>query len=222
MFNVKMHLRANFWKEISVSVIYFFNRLKYQRKSKWYMENRRKANQTNLKDTSEKYGKLYVFFLEVCRRFIDDKLHVGLGLPEDGKEMYEYLDQRLCSWYDEPYEDIIYGFNFLSTKEKKLLVPRDGKIKVANVDFGIYFKIISFLGGHWTYKKLGRYMVNVRNHLCHIPVASLRKEKTQHEFDGDIKQMGQDFEEAGISRDLLDECEKDIFNRVTNSKETLE
>lgn len=216
-----MHLGANFWKEISASVIYFFNRLKYQRKGKWYMENR-ETNQTNLKDTSEKYGKLYVFFLEVCRRFIDAELHVRLRLPEDGEKMYEYLDEKLCSWYDEPYEDIIYGFKFLSSKEKKLLVPTDGKIKVENLDFGIYFKIISFLGGHWTYEKLGRYMVNVRNHLCHIPVVSLRKEKSQHEFYSDIKQMGQDFEDAGISRDLLNECEKDIFNRVTNNTETLE
>ena len=189
---------------------FLFNRLRYQRKTKTYMEL-----QTNLKDTSEKYGKLYGFFLEVCRRFIDDEIHNEIGLPEDGEEMYNYLEEQLESWFEEPYGEIIYGFDFLSKKEKQLLVPRDRIIKVANLDYGIYFKIISFIGGELRYNKLGQYMARVRNYICHVPVVSLRKEKSQYEFDGDVLQMGLDFQDAGISKTLLDECEMSIFNRIT-------
>ena len=178
------------------------------------MEIPRNANQANLQDTSEKYGRLYAFFLEVCRCFIDDEVHVRMRLPEDGREMYDYLDEVLCSRYDEPYDEIIYGFHFLSMKEKQILAPRDGVINVENLDIGIYLKIISILGGCLKYETLGHYLTKVRNNLCHIPVVSLRRRRSQYDFDIDIVLIGQRFQLAGISRTLLDDCEMRIFNRV--------
>lgn len=171
--------------------------------------------------TSEKYGQLYVFFLEVCRSFIDNKLHVGMGVPEDGEEMYAYLDEKSYDSYQEPYEEIISSLEYLSEREKEILRPSDGIIKVENLDFVIYLKIIRFLGRNWKYKNLSRYMIKVRNHLCHIPVVSLRREKSQNELDGEILQMRQDLEHAGISRALLYECEMRIFNRIARRRNNI-
>ena len=151
------------------------------------------------------YGKLYAYFLEVCRHVIDTKLHHEMGVPEVGQEMYEYLNRRLSDRFQRPYDGIIMEAEFLSNEEKDHLLPGNRIIDVSNLDVSLSFKIYRLLGGRIA-KKLSCQIVGVRNYLCHIPVAELRGNMNQEEFNSTFQLLRKDLEDAGIERELLDWC----------------
>ena len=159
---------------------------------------------------SEDYGKLYAYFLEVCRHFIDRKLHHEMGVPEIGQEMYEYLNRRLSDRFQKPYNGIIMEAEFLSNEEKYYLLPGNRIINESDLDVSLNFKIYRLLGGKIA-KKLSCQIVGVRNYLCHIPVAELRGSMNQEEFNLTFQLLREDLEDAGIERELLDWCEMKIL-----------
>lgn len=159
---------------------------------------------------SEDYGKLYAYFLEVCRHFIDRKLHHEMGVPEIGQEMYEYLNRRLSDRFQKPYNGIITEAEFLSNEEKDYLLPGNRIINESKLDVSLNFKIYRLLGGKIA-KKLSYQIVRVRNYLCHIPVAELRGSMNQEEFNLTFQLLREDLEDAGIERELLDWCEMKIL-----------
>ena len=159
---------------------------------------------------SEDYGKLYAYFLEVCRHFIDRKLHHEMGVPEIGQEMYEYLNRRLSDRFQKPYNGIIMEAEFLSNEEKYYLLPGNRIINESKLDVSLNFKIYRLLGGKIA-KKLSCQIVGVRNYLCHIPVAELRGSMNQEEFNLTFQLLREDLEDAGIERELLDWCEMKIL-----------
>ena len=159
---------------------------------------------------SEDYGKLYAYFLEVCRHFIDRKLHHEMGVPEIGQEMYEYLNRRLSDRFQKPYNGIIMEAEFLSNEEKDYLLPGNRIINESKLDVSLNFKIYRLLGGKIA-KKLSCQIVGVRNYLCHIPVAELRGSMNQEEFNLTFQLLREDLEDAGIERELLDWCEMKIL-----------
>ena len=160
----------------------------------------------------EIYGKLYAYFLEVCRHVIDRKLHDEMGVPEIGQEIYEYLNRRLSDKFKKPYDGIIMEAEFLSREEKDYLLPGNRIIDVSDLDVSLSFKIYRLLGGRIA-KKLSCQIVGARNYLCHIPVTSLRVNMNQEEFNSTFQVLKKDLEDAGIERELLDWCEMNIFYR---------
>ena len=157
----------------------------------------------------EIYGKLYAYFLEVCRHVIDRKLHDEMGVPEIGQEIYEYLNRRLSDKFKKPYDGIIMEAEFLSREEKDYLLPGNRIIDVSDLDVSLSFKIYRLLGGRIA-KKLSCQIVGARNYLCHIPVSSLRG-NNQEEFNLTFQLLKEDLEDAGIERELLDWCEMEHF-----------
>lgn len=157
----------------------------------------------------EIYGKLYAYFLEVCRHVIDKKLHDEMGVPEIGQEIYEYLNRRLSDKFKKPYDGIIMEAEFLSREEKDYLLPGNRIIDVSDLDVSLSFKIYRLLGGRIA-KKLSCQIVGARNYLCHIPVSSLRG-NNQEEFNSTFQLLKEDLEDAGIERELLDWCEMEHF-----------
>ena len=157
----------------------------------------------------EIYGKLYAYFLEVCRHVIDRKLHDEMGVPEIGQEIYEYLNRRLSDKFKKPYDGIIMEAEFLSREEKDYLLPGNRIIDVSDLDVSLSFKIYRLLGGRIA-KKLSCQIVGARNYWCHIPVSSLRG-NNQEEFNSTFQLLKEDLEDAGIERELLDWCEMEHF-----------
>ena len=165
-----------------------------------------------MENSCEKYGKLYAYFLEVCRHFIDQKLHEEMGVSDVGQEFYEDLNRRLSDQRGEPYEDIIKKCGFLLENEKRYLLPENRIIDLEDLDVTIHFKIIRLLRGSVA-KKLACHVAEVRNYLCHVPVANLREGMDSEDFSSLFQLIRQNLEDAGITKDLLKWCEKKILKR---------
>ena len=76
-------------------------------------------------DSCEKYGKLYAYFLEVCRRFIYKKLHGEMCVAEFGQELYEWSNRWLSDRFDRSYEAVLRDNAFLSEEERGYLSPEN-------------------------------------------------------------------------------------------------
>ena len=162
-------------------------------------------------DSCEKYGKLYAYFLEVCRHFIYKKLHEEMYVPEFGQEMYEWLNRWLSDRFDRSYEAVFRDYAFLSEKERGYLSPGNQIIDVAQLDISMHFKIIGLLEPHLG-RKCQEYIANARNCLCHIPVEKLWQSINQQEFNSQLKWLREGLKSAGINRELLNFCEKNILS----------
>ena len=157
----------------------------------------------------EKYGKLYAYFLEVCRHFMYRKLHEEMFVPEFGQEMYEWLNRWLSDRFDRSYEAVHRDNAFLSEEEQ--FSPENWIIHVAHLDISMYFKIIRLWEPH-----LGRrcwvYIANATNYLCHIPVEKLWQNINQQEFNSQLKWLREGLKSAGIDRELLNFCKRNILS----------
>ena len=157
------------------------------------------------------YGELYAYFLDVCKHYVDDKIHTKMGLSKSGQEMYEELNRQLSDQWFETYEDIIESSKFFSRKEKLNLLPKDKIIKEKNLDGSIYLKIMLLLGESKD-SELISYMLTVRNKLCHMPMVCLREEeKSQDDFELNLNFIKQNLEDLGIPSNLLEVCERNVF-----------
>ena len=160
----------------------------------------------------KRYGKVYAYFLDVCKHYLDDKIHTKMGLSKNGQEMYEELNRQLSDKYFETYEDIIESLKCFSRKEKLYLLPKDKTIKENNLDSSIYLKIMLLLGESKD-SKLIDYMLTVRNKLCHIPMVSLREEEmSQDDFELNLNFIKQNLEDLGIPSNLLERCERNVLS----------
>ena len=156
------------------------------------------------------YGQIYGYFLEVCRRYIDSLCHNEYGLPRNGTDMYNYLNQNSVEWYDMRYEDIVKAKRFPIYIER-ILLPENGTIEVNKLDARMYFKIIEILEGSIRKRT---HMDFVRNYLCHVPMKVLQRPMAVDDFRGIMQLMRHNFEAYGICRELLREIEEYIFHPV--------
>ena len=165
--------------------------------------------------SSEKYGRLYAYFLEVCRHFLYRKLHDEMQLPHIGQEMYEFLNRQLSDKFEKTYEAVLRDSEFLSDKDRNYLSPENRIINVSKLDISIQIKIIRLLKA-----PIGRrrweYIASIRNYLCHIPNEELRRNMTQQEFESKLYRLKRNLESVGIDRDLLNSCERNILNGRNN------
>ena len=154
-------------------------------------------------DACENYGKLYTYFLEVCKNFIEHNLYERMGIPKDGYGMYLYLIRHLS------HRDIRHSA-FLSDQEKAFLLPNNNFIQVQNLDIIIHFKIIRLLDEEVP-ERLSRRVRQIRNWLCHLSLEELRETMEQKDFNGKLQLIIQNLEEAGIDIELLMWCKDKIF-----------
>ena len=165
--------------------------------------------------SSEKYGRLYAYFLEVCRHFLYRKLHHEMRVPQIGQEMYEFLNRRLSDKFKKIYDAVLRDSEFLSDRDRNYLSPENRIINVSKLDISIQIKIIRLLKA-----PIGRrrweYIASIRNYLCHIPNEELRRNMTQQEFESKLYRLKRNLESVGTDRDLLNSCERNILNGRNN------
>lgn len=159
----------------------------------------------------EKFGRLYAYFLEVCRRFINKKLHEEMCVPKFGQEMYECLNRWLSDRFDQSYEEALRDSAFLSDEDRGYLSPENRIIEVEQFDISMHLKIIRLLEPCFG-RRRWEYIAKVRNYLCHIPVEVLQRNMNQQEFNYQLNWLREDLEFAGIDRELLNSCESNILN----------
>lgn len=157
------------------------------------------------------FGRLYAYFLEVCRHFIYEKLHQELGLPELGQEMYEWLNRCLSEHFEQSYEVVLNDSGFLSEEDRDYLSPEDRIIDTSKLDVSMHFKIMRLLEPRQGSRRW-KYIADVRNYLCHIPVKELRRNMNEEEFSYQLFWMRKELHYAGIDEDLLDRCERNILS----------
>ena len=158
----------------------------------------------------EDFGKLYAYFLEVCRHFLYEKLHQQFGVPELGQEMYEWLNRCLSEDFEQSYEVVLNNSGFLSEEDRGFLSPENRIIDTAKLDVSMHFKIMRLLeprqgNRRWT------YIAKVRNYLCHIPVEELRRNMDQDQFSDALFWIRKELYYFGIDENLLDRCQRNII-----------
>ena len=157
-------------------------------------------------DTSTRYGKLYSYLLEVSKEVIYQILHDHMDVPSTSKEMYDHFKskkilQKILEW------------EYLSKKQKNILLPDNEEIDLRKLDFTIYYQIYSILDGNYQ-KGLLEYLRNLRNTLCHLSLVSLRNDFSKVEFEKKWRKTTKDFEYFSVDTDLLERCQKNIRDRI--------
>ena len=142
------------------------------------------------------YGKLYAYFLEVCKREIYRRIR-SPDFPEDGQEMYEYLDQQISDRWGMSFKDLIE--KRLPRHKRKLFLHQDRIIDVTALDVSMYFTIIEILGG-----KVGSNFVRIRNHLCHIPMKLLQTEMSSRTFKKELNSMKRSLQADDVDPTMFD------------------
>ena len=175
------------------------------------------TEQRTFMDTCHMKGNLYAFFLEISKSLVYDILHIKLNVPANGGKMYKYLKKRFGN--ENAYKEEINKLEFLLDYQRKELLPRDGKMKLEEMDVTIYMVIIKLVGGK-AYADLVRYMSNLRNELCHVSFISLKKGMSEKDFKNDLRIMIYNFKNHGANIAWLDMCKEDILKRIKNDKTT--
>ena len=143
------------------------------------------------------YGKLYAYFLEVCRREIYRRIP-SPDFPEDGQEMYEYLDQQISDGWSMSFKDFIEK-EHLPRHKRKPFLHQDRIIDVTALDVSMYFTIIKILGGN-----VGSNFVRIRNHLCHIPMTFLQIEMSSRSFEKELNSMKRSLQADDVDPTMFD------------------
>lgn len=157
-------------------------------------------------DTSTRYGKLYSYFLEVAKEVLYKILHDDMDVPETSKEMYKFFNEK-------NFKEKVSKCDYLSDKQKKFLFPDNGEIDFSKLDFTMYCHIYSLLNGRRE-KGLVNYLKKLRNYLCHLPMASIRKDFSQAEFEKYWNKTTKDFDYYLHGHcDLLEKCQKNIRDK---------
>ena len=147
------------------------------------------------------YGKLYAYFLEVCKREIYRRIR-SPDFPEDGQEMYEYLDQQISDRWGMSFKDFIE--KRLPRHKRKLFLHQDRIIDVTALDVSMYFTIIKILGGN-----VGSNFVKIRNRLCHIPMELLQAKMKPRRFKKELNSMKRSLQ--------ADDVDPTMFDNVVNT-----
>ena len=156
------------------------------------------------------FGKLYAYFLEVCRHFIYKKLYQELRVPELGQEMYEWLNRCLSEHFEQSYDVVLNNSGFLSEEDRDFLLPEDRIIDTTKLDVSMHFKIMRLLEPRQGIRRW-KYIASVRNYLCHIPVERLQQNMDQDEFNNQLFWITKELQYAGVDENLLDRCRRNIL-----------
>ena len=153
-------------------------------------------------DACEGHGKLYVYFLKIAREVIYKRLHEK-GFPNGGKAMYQYLEKQKKL-------KLIENSEYLSNRQKQLLLPKNGIIDPEKLDVTMYAQICIFLGYE---KDFMLFMIKTRNALCHPSMTKLKKDLSDEDFDADWKLTTDSFIHYHVDHKLLDKCKEDILKK---------
>ena len=69
---------------------------------------------------------MIAYFLTVCAKDLLKLLHQDHNVPENGKDMLEFLSQTLPDIHGKEYSNLIVASLFLTTPETFTLLPKDG------------------------------------------------------------------------------------------------
>lgn len=164
-----------------------------------------------LTNTCKEKGKLYAYFLEIAKYFVNSRLHQKLGVPNNGSGMYLHLKNYVTKTENEKYETRISKCKILKGDQKKYLLPTNEEIDLEKLDFSMCVYIIQLLG--WKKdKKLIKYMKNLRNTLCHISMFKLQEDISQEELNRDIEEIKSYLSGCGIKMESLNRLETQIYN----------
>ena len=150
--------------------------------------------------TPARVGKLYAYFLDISNRIIRNIVHEEMHVPQTGDAMYNVLVNKLASGNTERYNNTINDNTFLSNLQKKLLAPESQTIEVEKLDFSIYVQIFLLLGGN-IHRSGIKYLINLRNYLCHF---SIRGCMAEDDFMMALTNMTNQFEAFNFCRDFLE------------------
>ena len=170
-------------------------------------------SKVNVMDTCQNYGKLYAFFLEVCRLHIDDVCPRFLHKSDKDRVMLKFLKQAIRRKYREPYRSVIWRC-FTGMERKQLLVESD-EIPLKKLDCYTFLKIIKVLE---TDNEIARCTTNVRNFLCHIPMGTIRKEMSQKDYNREYHWVRAAFELYGVDQRLLDIAYNNISKKRRDNR----
>ena len=164
----------------------------------------------DLMGTSEKYKRLYAYFLEVCVDFLHVSLHGRENVPTTGEEMYDYLEQRLRDIHGKPYDEVINEDRFLTDRQKTYLLPEaeNRAIDLENLDIAMYIKISSLLENNNPSRRW-RFLNNLRNLLCHLSMEKIRGDI--EEFNEMFTWINKSLERHGFKREFLNICRERVF-----------
>ena len=142
-----------------------------------------------MEDPGKDAGEFMEMYAELCGFLLEVCLrHADIPnkimvVPRDGKEMYLYY-----------------------------FLPKNSVIDVKNLDITMYFQIIRILEGNIAPKLLQKLLA-INKFLSKIPLSTLQEKMSQDEFNSILQVMKQDLEEAGVERNLINLCEKNIFSQ---------
>ena len=156
-------------------------------------------------------GKLFAYFLEIAKLFVNDRLHQKLGVPSDGSDMYLHLKTYVTKTQNQKYETTISKCHILSKQQKDYLLPKNQEIDLENLDFSMCVYIMQLLGRKQD-KELIKYMKGLRNTICHLSMYWLQRNMTQEEINRDIQRIKNNLEWHGIDMRLLNRLERHTYN----------
>ena len=163
-------------------------------------------------DTCHRKAMLYAFFLEIVKVVVSKIVHQDLEVPENGKKMYLYFEDRFKS-YNE-YAAAVNNCEFLSGYQREQLLPENGVINLEELDFTMYMNILALLKETKKRRSLINYMKKLRNNLCHISFISLKKGMSHQEFKDELNCMAFYFKQCSVDTKLIDTCKKEILRRI--------
>ena len=163
---------------------------------------------------SEQYGKLYTFFLDIAKFFVDDRLYQKMRVPREGRAMYQYLNEKLSTEY-ESYKNVINNCLYLLPEQKEYLLPASEIINLDKLDFLMCVNIMRLLQtGKITknYKetRLVIYMKKLRNNLCHPSMFRIEEDITKEQFNENVQEIIDHLGWLGIKKNWLVQC-RQIF-----------
>lgn len=160
--------------------------------------------------TGKNYGKLYGFFLDVCKRYVEN-YHKESPMGETGEDIYMHFHDKMFDLYRYDYRTLLnnYDFSYLSDRQLTSLNPVNGRIKEKDLDLSLYFKIINLLQDRGIIM-LTKFVVETQNELCHLSMKSLCSGFTQEKFEGEFDIMFGFFEYYGVDKNILETCKTNM------------
>ena len=163
---------------------------------------------------SEQYGKLYTFFLDIAKFFVDDRFYQKMKVPKEGRAMYQYLNEKLSTEY-ESYKNVINNCSYLLQEQEQYLLPTSKIINLDKLDFLMCVDIMRLLQTGKITKndketRLVIYMKKLRNYLCHPSMVRIEEDITEEQFNEQVEEIIDHLGWLGIKRNWLVQC-RQIF-----------
>ena len=167
-------------------------------------------------DPCETYGKLYAFFLEVCRLYVEGRFNGVFKFDgsNNDEKISTFLKNQIRSKYKEPYKCTIWRFfgrtenEGKGNKEIEQLITHSGQIAVKKLDYVTFLKIIKIIDKQFL-KSMSA--IKVRNDLCHIEMSKIQGKLSKSEFNEWCDKVRNGFQKLGAHKRLLDTAYKNIF-----------